>query len=514
MAMDGHDLEVLVSHTATLGWEKSGLATDAQEDVELATGFTPATFRLHSSDLPASLRRPSNITPAPLRRPFGITPTTFRHHSGDPLVSLRRLPVSLHRPSGITPATFRRCHFFLNYFCAKVGDVLEVDFYTQKKVWVGQFVRVKVLFDTLTPLIPGRLGHVQAHCIMPPLVRSPKSTFGPKIRADSSAYRRFFASTAQPGSQGGSGMALPIHSAPTPVRPLSSARSPSNSPSVVSVPPRTPVFFSSKDKSVLLHVDSGRPMVPRTSASGVPVSRGLAAGPTSASRGRHMVYSRTDLLAVATGPCVTTGPSSSRSCSQAQLEVVTNDTVFYTNLDFFFGQREAWAKEAGLSSRPSQFSHISLGRTCTLASPTAHSVSIQELVDEHLGYSDSVSTSTVVKSPASSSREVVVHTSMTTSSKRKLVCTDDADDLRSVKRFTGAFHLRSMSSPVDSEDSLPLAMWRGLSAHHMHRTVRRGGEGSRARRQADFVVGSRASEEAVILGAFRCTGVRSFTSCS
>lgn len=39
MAMDGHDLEVLVSHTATLGWEKSGLATDAQEDVELATGL-------------------------------------------------------------------------------------------------------------------------------------------------------------------------------------------------------------------------------------------------------------------------------------------------------------------------------------------------------------------------------------------------------------------------------------------------------------------------------------------
>lgn len=35
----------------------------------------------------------------------------------------------------------------------------------------------------------------------------------------------------------------------------------------------------------------------------------------------------------------------------------------------------------------------------------------------------------------------------------------------------------------------------------MHRTVLRGGVGSRARRQADFVVGSRASEEVVMLGA-------------
>lgn len=37
---------------------------------------------------------------------------------------------------------------------AKVSDVLKVDFCTQKKVWVGQFVLVKVLFDTSTPLIP------------------------------------------------------------------------------------------------------------------------------------------------------------------------------------------------------------------------------------------------------------------------------------------------------------------------------------------------------------------------
>lgn len=253
-------------------------------------------------------------------------------------------------------------------------------------------------------------------------------------------------------------MALPIHSAPTPVHLLSSARSPINSPSMVSLPPRTPVSFSGKDKSMLLHVDSGRPVVSRTSASGVPVSGVLAVGPTSASGGRHMVYSRTDLLVVAAGPCVTTGPSGSGSCSQAQLEVVTNDTVFYANLEFFFGQHEAWAKEVGLSFGPSRFSHISLGRTRTLASPMTHSIFIQELVDEHFGYSDSVSASTVVKSPASSSREVVVHTTVTTSSKHKLVCINNADDLCFVKHFAGAFHLRSMSNPVDSKDYFPLAM--------------------------------------------------------
>lgn len=38
---------------------------------------------------------------------------------------------------------------------AKIGEVLEVDFRTQHRVLIGQFVPVKVLFDTTLPLIPG-----------------------------------------------------------------------------------------------------------------------------------------------------------------------------------------------------------------------------------------------------------------------------------------------------------------------------------------------------------------------
>lgn len=36
----------------------------------------------------------------------------------------------------------------------KVVEVLEVDFWTQHRVLIGQFVRVKVLFDTTLPQVP------------------------------------------------------------------------------------------------------------------------------------------------------------------------------------------------------------------------------------------------------------------------------------------------------------------------------------------------------------------------
>lgn len=105
---------------------------------------------------------------------------------------------------------------------AKMGEVFTMDFCTQKKVLIGQFVQVCVLFDTLTPSItgfffqrPGRddvwicfkyerisdfyfpcgiLGHVMIHCIMPPTERSFYNAFGSQVLAESTAYQRFLAS--------------------------------------------------------------------------------------------------------------------------------------------------------------------------------------------------------------------------------------------------------------------------------------------------------------------------------
>lgn len=106
---------------------------------------------------------------------------------------------------------------------AKVGDVLAMDFGTSKTIFVGQVIRVQVLFDTVTPLVAGfffrrpsrkdvwisfkyerllefcfscgRLGHVLANCIMPLVEWSVPHGFGPKLRAVSTAYRKFCASS-------------------------------------------------------------------------------------------------------------------------------------------------------------------------------------------------------------------------------------------------------------------------------------------------------------------------------
>lgn len=102
---------------------------------------------------------------------------------------------------------------------AKIGEVVEVDFQMTHHIWVGQFVRVKVLFDTTTLLVPGfvfrrpnredvwiqfkyervsdfcfnsgRLGHVTQVCLMPVMNRTASAIDGPKMKAEFTSYRRF-----------------------------------------------------------------------------------------------------------------------------------------------------------------------------------------------------------------------------------------------------------------------------------------------------------------------------------
>lgn len=57
---------------------------------------------------------------------------------------------------------------------------------------------------------------------MPPLERSLATTFGPKMQADSSSYRRYSAPNGSSMVLGGSGMALPFAQAPPIARPVSS----------------------------------------------------------------------------------------------------------------------------------------------------------------------------------------------------------------------------------------------------------------------------------------------------
>lgn len=106
-----------------------------------------------------------------------------------------------------------------------------MDFGTTKKVFIGQFVRVKVLFDTTYPLVPGffyrcpssedvwvqfkyerliefcftcgRLGHASLNYIMPVSEREPPNIFGPKMKAKSLAYRWFSAPKSFSGAASG-----------------------------------------------------------------------------------------------------------------------------------------------------------------------------------------------------------------------------------------------------------------------------------------------------------------------
>lgn len=114
---------------------------------------------------------------------------------------------------------------------AKVGDVLAVDFGMQKKVVIGYFVLVKVLFNTSYPWLLGlfyrcsaredvwvqfkyerlsefyftcgRLRDVSLNCIMSAFKRVAPNIFGPKMRAKSVAYRRYSALNSRPGKDGG-----------------------------------------------------------------------------------------------------------------------------------------------------------------------------------------------------------------------------------------------------------------------------------------------------------------------
>lgn len=102
---------------------------------------------------------------------------------------------------------------------AKIGEVVVVDFQMTHRIWVGQFVRVKVLFDTTTLLVIGfmfqrpnredvwiqfkyervsdfcfnssRLGHVTQVCLLPVMNRTASAIYGPKMKAEFTSYRRF-----------------------------------------------------------------------------------------------------------------------------------------------------------------------------------------------------------------------------------------------------------------------------------------------------------------------------------
>lgn len=167
--------------------------------------------------------------------------------------------------------------------------------------------------------------------------------------------------------------------------------------------------------------------------------------------------------------------------------MVTNATAFYANLEFFLGQREAWAKESGSLNRPSFFSHISLGRVQPTPHSPNHSVTIQPLESEIPTSATASQSQPVVSSPPISCCDIMADKSVTATSKQKLVDDSSSSEVRSVKRYAREFHLSSLPHPVDAEDSLPLAMWRGLTAHRKRTSVWRGSSGIRNRRQATSI---------------------------
>lgn len=102
---------------------------------------------------------------------------------------------------------------------SRAGKVLEVDFRSQKHVWVTQFIQVKVLIEASTPLCPGfflarqnrdttwvqlkferisglcfnygRIGHMINTCCAPISQRVEPYCFSPRMFVGFTDYRKF-----------------------------------------------------------------------------------------------------------------------------------------------------------------------------------------------------------------------------------------------------------------------------------------------------------------------------------